>query len=215
METSTTTTSEALVTADAIRMATPDPARVERELALFDADPEGYIARRFTELSEWDFPTWAAINVFIKTKAGKRVRLFLNRIQRRMWEWLLEDLVARRPVRWFILKARQEGVSTFWLALFLWLTSLRENREALICAHKQDNTYDFNGRVRSMYTQLHPMLKPGYHTNRRDLVYFSSNTHERRRGASVGLESKLVFLTGNTDQIGRSYNFQAVLLSEF
>src|SRR5262247_3154151 len=217
METSTTTANDstALVTADAIRMATPDPARVEAELAEYEKDPEAYIQRRFTELSEWDFPVWAAINVFIKTKKGQRVRLKLNRIQRRMWEWLVEDLVARRPVRWFILKARQEGVSTFWLALFLWLTSLRENREALICAHKEANTYDFNGRVRSMYAQLHPMLKPGCHTNRRDLVYFGSNTHERRRGADVGLESKLVFSTAQTGELGRSYNFHAVLLSEF
>src|SRR5262245_18038738 len=215
MENSTTTTSEALVTADAIRMATPDPARVERELALFDADPEGYIARRFTELSEWDFPVWAAINVFIKTKKGQRVRLRLNRIQRRMWEWFVEDLAARRPVRWFILKARQEGVSTFWLALFLWLTSLRENREALICAHSDPATFDFNNRLRSMYTQLHPMLKPTYHTMNRELVYFGNTIFDRRRGAGVGLESKLHFTTAQSGQIGRSYNFHAVLLSEF
>src|SRR5262245_59994230 len=195
--TATQPNNDGLAVADAIRLATPDPARVERELALFDADPDAYIARRFSELSEWDFPVWAAINVFIKTKKGQRVRLKLNRIQRRMWEWLVEDLAARRPVRWLILKARQEGVSTFWLAFFLWLTSLRPNREVLVCAHKQDNTYDFNGRLRSMYAQLHPMLKPGCHTSRRDLVYFGSTTHERRRGADVGLESKLVFLTGN------------------
>src|SRR5262247_3524472 len=192
MTTTATQPNDGLAVADAIRLATPDPARVERELALYDADPDAYIQRRFTELSEWDFPVWAAINVFIKTKKGQRVRLRLNRIQRRMWEWFVEDLAARRPVRWFILKARQEGVSTFWLALFLWLTSLRENREALICAHSDPATFDFNNRLRSMYTQLHPMLQPKTHTDRRDLVYFSSTTHERRRGANVGLESKLV-----------------------
>jgi len=212
-----TTTSDAdtSLAADAIRLATPDPARVERELAEYEKDPEAYIQRRFAELSEWDFPVWCAINVFIKTKGGKRVRLKLNRIQRRMWEWLVEDLVARRPVRWFILKARQEGVSTFWLALFLWLTSLRPNREVLVCANKEQSTYDFNGRVRAMYTQLHPMLKPEYHTSRRDLLYFSTSTHQRRRGAGVGLESKLVFMTAQSGQLGRSYNFHGVLLSEF
>lgn len=200
---------------DALKLATADPVRVQREVAEYDKNPEEYIARRFTELSEWDFPVWCAINVFIKTKKGKRQRLMLNRIQRRMWEWLLEDLMAGRPVRWFILKARQEGVSTFWIAFFLWLTSLRPDREALICAHKESSTYDFNGRLRSMYTQLHPMLQPELHTNRRDLVYFSTNTHNRKRGAGVGLESKLVFTTAATAEIGRSYNFHAALLSEF
>src|SRR5262245_50064662 len=169
--TGTQTNSDGLAVHDAIKLATPDPVRVERELALFDADLEGYIARRFAELSEWDFFVWCVINVFIKTKGGKRIRLRLNRIQRRMWEWLVEDLVARRPVRWFILKARQEGVSTFWLALFLWLTSLRPNREVLICANKEQSTYDFNNRLRAMHNQLHPMLRPGCHTSRRDLVY--------------------------------------------
>ncbi len=217
MENLTTTTSSdtGLVVADAIRMATPDPARVERELAEYEKNPEAYIQRRFTELAEWDFPVWAAINVYIKTKGGKRVRLKLNRIQRRMWEWLVEDLVARRPVRWFILKARQEGVSTFWLALFLWLTSLRPNREVLICANKEQSTYDFNNRLRAMHNQLHPMLRPNCHTSRRDLVYFGSTTHQRRRGADVGLESKLVFMTAQSGQLGRSYNFHGVLLSEF
>ena len=200
---------------DALKLATPDPERVKRELAEYEKDPDAYIARRFTELSQWDFPVWCAINVFIKTKSGKRTRLFLNRIQRRMWEWLLEDLLACRPVRWFILKARQEGVSTFWLAFFLWLTSLRPNREALICAHDESSTFDFNNRIRAMYTQLHPMLQPPTHTNKRDLMYFSTNTFERRRGASVGLESKLVFRTAQAGQLGRSYNFHAVLLSEF
>src|SRR5262245_25871065 len=165
--TATQTNNDGLVVAEAIRLATPDPARVERELALFDKNREAYIQRRFTELAEWDFPVWAAINVFIKTKKGQRVRLKLNRIQRRMWEWLLEDLAARRPVRWFILKARQEGVSTFWLAVFLWLTSLRPNREALICSLDEASTFDFNHRVRAMYTQLHPMLQPMTHTENR------------------------------------------------
>src|SRR5215475_5073400 len=215
MTTTATQPNNGLAVHDAIRLATPDPARVERELALYDADPDAYIARRFTELSEWDFPVWAAINCFIKTKKGQRVRLRLNRIQRRMWEWLVEDLAARRPVRWFILKARQEGVSTFWLALFLWLTSLRENREALICAHDEPSTFDFNNRIRSMYGQLHLMLRPETHTNRRDLVYFGNPTKDRRKGASVGLESKLVFRTAQSAQLGRSYNFHAVLLSEF
>lgn len=206
---------DTVLTADALRLATPDPERVRREVAEYEEDPEAYIARRFTELSEWDFPVWAAINVFIKTKKGQRVRLFLNRIQRRMWEWLLEDLVARRPVRWFILKARQEGVSTFWLALFLWLTSLRANREALICCLDQASTFDLNHRVRAMYTQAHPMLKPKVHTLNRDLIYFGNNVFDRRRGAGVGLESKMHFKTALTGEIGRSYNFHAVLLSEF
>jgi hypothetical protein len=59
------------------------------------------------------------------------------------------------------------------------------------------------------------MLQPELHTNRRDLVYFSTNTHSRRRGSGVGLESKLVFTTAASGEIGRSYNFHAALLSEF
>ncbi len=200
---------------DAIKLATADPARVERELAEYEKNPEAYIQRRFTELSEWDFPVWCAITVHIKTKKGQRVRLRLNRIQRRMWEWLLEDLIAKRPVRWFILKARQEGVSTFWLALFLWLTSLRANREALICSLDEASTFDFNHRIRAMYTQLHPMLQPATHTENRELLYFGTPTLKRKQGVGVGLESKLVFSTAQRGELGRSYNFHAVLLSEF
>lgn len=206
---------EKIIAGDALRLATAEESRVRPEVERWNADPDAYVRERFHELAEWDFPVYSAGALKIQTSRGRAVSLWLNRMQRRLWQWFLEDLAAGVPIRWYIVKARQEGVSTWALALFLWLTSLHPNRNALIVAHDEASTMNFNSRVRSMYAQLPPQLRPPALTDRRDLVHFGNKTNQRQKGAGVGLDSRLVFATAQRGELGRSYNFHAVLLSEF
>src|SRR5262245_15500810 len=118
-----------------------DPARVEAEEREFHKDPDTYIERRFADLAAWDFEVWARINCRITTKDGKLVSFRLNRVQRYIWRLILEDLAAGRPVRMMIIKARQMGVSTLLIALFLWLTSLKPNRNAIIISQDMESVH--------------------------------------------------------------------------
>lgn len=195
--------------------ASADPERVHSELQKWKADPERYIEQNYARLVEYDFPVYAAGNIRIQDKVGRAVNLQFNRIQRQLWRWFLEDLTSGRPIRWYIIKARQMGVSTWVLALFYWLCSLRANRNALIVAHDEASTTNFNSRIRSAHSESHPLLKSETVTDRRDLVHFGNKTSQRKKGTGAGLDSRLVFSTAQRGELGRSYNFHAVLLSEF
>jgi hypothetical protein len=195
--------------------ASADPKRVNLEVKRFKRDPDGYIEKNHRRLSEWDFPVFAANNVRIIDKNGRNVPLVFNRVQRRLWRWFLEDLASGQPLRWYVVKARQMGCSTWVLALFYWLTGSRPNRNALVVTQDEASVNNFNSRFRSIHAQSHPLLKSPTITDRRDLVHFGTETYGRKRGDGVGLDSRVVFTTASHGELGRSYNFHAVLLSEF
>lgn len=204
-----------VITSAQLARASAHPFRIEAEAKKWKRDPDGYIEKNYRRLVEYDFPTFAACNIRIIDKNGRNVPLVFNRVQRRLWEWFLEDLSSGQPVRWFILKARQLGCSTWVLALFYWLTGSRPNRNALVVTQDEASVNNFNSRFRSIHAQSHPLLRSPTICDRRDLVHFGTPTTGRQRGEGTGLDSRVVFATASHGELGRSYNFHAVLLSEF
>ena len=194
-----------------------DPARVEAEEREFHKDPDAYIQRRFRELADWDFEVWARINVKLTTKGAALVPLRFNRVQKHIYRLILEDLAAGRPVRMMIVKARQMGVSTFLLAFFMWLTSLKANRNAIVISQDMESVHNFSSRFRSMLEEGHELLTPPTKTERRDQVHFANptsrgSTQKQRKGA--GLDSRIFFIPCKRPGIGRSYTLQYVHCSE-
>lgn len=205
----------AFIDAAQLRRASADPARVRLEAKRWQKDPEAYIEQNYKRIVEYDFPVFCASNIWITSKSGRRVNLFFNRVQRYLWQWFLEDLAAGKPIRWYIIKARQMGVSTFFLALFYWLTALRPNRNALIATHDESSVTTFNGRFRAMHTEAADLLRSPTILDRRDVVVFGNKTSMRQKGSGVGLNSRVIFATAGRDELGRSDNYHMVLLSEF
>lgn len=204
-----------VITSNELARASAHPFRVEAEARKWNKNPDAYIEKNYRRLVEYDFPTFAACNVRIIDKNGRNVPLVFNRVQRRLWEWFLEDLASGQPVRWYIIKARQMGCSTWVLALFYWLTGSRPNRNALVVTQDEASVNNFNSRFRSIHSQSHSLLRSPTIMDRRDIVHFGTKTTERQKGAGVGLDSRVVFATAAHGELGRSYNFHAVLLSEF
>jgi hypothetical protein len=204
-----------VITSSQLERASADPKRVRLEVKRFKRNPDEYIEKNYKRLVEWDFPTFAAINVNIISKEGRSVTLVFNRVQRRLWQWFLEDLASGQPIRWYIIKARQMGCSTWVLALFYWLTGSRANRNALVVTQDEPSVNNFNSRFRSIHSQANSLLRSPTIVDRRDLVHFGTQTAARQRGEGVGLDSRVVFATAKHGELGRSYNFHAVLLSEF
>jgi hypothetical protein len=206
------------ITSEQLKIAAvdADPARIAAEVAKFEADPEGYIQQNHTRLTNYDFPVYAATNLKISTKLGELIPLRFNRMQRYLWGLLLEDLAAGRPVRWFILKGRQLGTSSWVLGLFYWLTSTQSNRQALIVAHDDDATQNFNGKVRYNYhANSHGLLKPDTTLSNRDKVHFGVKATAGNASKGPGLNSAISFETANKPSLGRSFTLQYILLSEF
>lgn len=198
-----------------LQKADADPIRLEAEAIEFERDPEAYIDKHYRRLVDWDFPLFCRLFVKITTKDGRLVPFILNRVQRQLWRWLIEDLASGKPVRWFIVKARQQGVSTLVLVFFYWLTSQRSTRNGLVLTHDESSVQNFNSRVRSLHAEVHPLLQSPTITNNRELLHFGTTTAERKKGKGAGLDSRLVFAPAKTAELGRSWNYQYALLSEF
>jgi len=206
---------ETFIDAKLLALASPDPARVMAEARRWQRHPEKYIREHYTRITGYDFPVFCAANIWITGKGGKRVNLVFNRVQRMLWRWFLEDLQAGKPIRWYIIKARQMGCSTFFLALFYWLTGLRPNRNALIATHDESSVTTFNGRFRAIHHESHELLRSPTILDRRDVVHFGNKTTSRQAGEGVGLNSRVIFATAGREELGRSDNYHMVLLSEF
>lgn len=77
-------------------------------------------------------PLWRLQNLYhIKTKAGKVEKLKLNRVQ--------EAISSQGGLRSIVLKARQQGVSTYYLLKLLDATVFTPNTTSVILAHKRES----------------------------------------------------------------------------
>jgi hypothetical protein len=209
-------TSPQLIPFDRIKMII-DPARIEREYQAYLKGGDGYIDRRFTDLRDWDFPVYCAVNITITTKDGRAVPFLLNKIQLRLVEIILEELTAMRAVRILIDKIRQGGVSTVILIFFYWLTSLRENRNTLVITQDLESVTNFSSRIRAAIEEADPLLTPNIKSERNNLIHFANPTARggnRRERKGKGLDSKMMFFTCKKVSIGRSFTFQYVHISE-
>ena len=83
-----------------------------------------------------DTKDWIEANLWIRNKASQIVPLILNEPQRRVLERFEAKREAREPVRFIILKARQEGVSTLIEAIMFHRSYTQAHRSGLVVSHK-------------------------------------------------------------------------------
>lgn len=193
--------------------ATPFHSVVEIPSAFKD-DPEGWVRENFHQLKQ-NFPLYAAINLKITTKRGNVVPFLFNRMQSRLWALLLEDFEARRPVRWFIIKARQLGTSTWVTSLFYWLVSLRSNVNAALICHDGASAEMLSTNLQGLYSRSLPQLQPSVKMMNRSGIHFAARPQDVRRGEGFGLNSRITNYTADAQALGRSYTYHYVLCSEF
>jgi hypothetical protein len=105
-----------------------------------------------------DLPLYAETCLRIRTKSGKIEPLKLNRAQRYVHEKLEEQRAKTGKVRALLLKARQQGFSTYIGGRFYWRASLNRGVRVFILTHEQDatdNLFEMVGRYHE-----HSPLKP-------------------------------------------------------
>lgn len=117
-----------------------------------------------------DLPEYARLCLKIKTKAGTINSFVFNKAQLELHKALEKQLAETGKVRALILKARQQGFSTYVGARFYWKSSLNHGTSVFILTHEQaatDNLFNMVAR----YHQ-HSPLKP--HTgaaNAKELLF--------------------------------------------
>lgn len=149
-----------------------------------------------------DFEFYSRSSLKIRTKAGDIRPLVLNPAQQILDDAVTKQLAAEGKVRIIILKARQQGLSTYVGGYLYFSVSQQKARKALILAHQADSTralFDMVGRYHQHCPEL---LKP--HTK------YSS----RRELSFDVLDSSFVLATAGGDSVGRGETLTHVHASE-
>lgn len=149
----------------------------------------------------------------IVNKQGEQVPFKYNSIQKKIDDKIKELEAKGMPARLIILKARQEGVSTYTQAKYLCGTAKNKNRTALIVAHRDDSTNTIFEKSKYMYENLPEDIKPlKKASNARELIFDIPTYY---KGDREGLNSRIKVQTAGRDSIGRTDTHFYVHLSEF
>jgi hypothetical protein len=193
------------VTSRAAPTANPKPLSKQERAALSMA------ARR--ELAQRNDAAWLRYCVKIVGKDKRTVPLRLNPIQQRLEDEINRQETLGMPVRIIVLKARQEGVSTYAQGKILKRTTEGKNRNALVMAHRDDATGKIFSKAKYMYENMPEWAKPLQKASNAQELVFDKPTHYR--GAMEGLNSSIRIQTAGSKGAGRSDTLHYVHLSEF
>lgn len=148
-----------------------------------------------------DFERFCLNNLKIRTKFGDIKPLTLNRIQKQIVDLVLDDLFNERPVRYIILKARQEGVSTIVEALIYWWTATHKNVKSKIVAHDGDTSKQLYEMFRRYYDNSNILFKPATKYNTRTDLTFDNDQ-------GTGLKSQIDVASAQNTGTGRGQTIQ-------
>lgn len=114
----------------------------------------------------------------IVTKEGQTVPFFFNEVQRRIVSAIERELTeseaeVRPPRPFYILKGRQQGVTSLITAIQLAASITRRNFSGMTLADTSDNTGEiFKSRARAVLERLPELLKPSQQYNNAKELYF-------------------------------------------
>lgn len=141
-------------------------------------------------------------NLKIRPKKGGMVPLILNDAQKVLDQAAEEMLAEHGKVRIILVKARQEGGSTYIGARIYWKVSLNFGLRAIIITHLGSATKSLFGMAKRFYTNSLPFLKPKTASNSQKELLFSK------------LDSGYGVATARNEESGRSETVQYLHASE-
>lgn len=162
------------------------------------------------QLSDIDF---MAKHIWIINKDKQRQKLILNKTQLAIENKINELKSAGIPPRIIILKARQEGVTTYFQGKMMADSSQHKDRNSLIVSHEQDSTNAIFSKCKFMYEMLPKDIKPLNRASNARQIEFNTPLHYK--GSEEGLNSKIVVKIAGKESIGRSDTYSYVHLSEY
>lgn len=156
-----------------------------------------------------DFYKYCELNLKIRTKTGQVIVLKPNKIQKVVIEKVLEKLENEEPIRFIILKARQQGVSTIIEALIYWWTTTHKGQQSKIIAHNTDTSEYLYSMFRTYYDNCLPAFQPNTKYNTRNDITFDNEASPEK-----GLKSQIDTATAENTGTGRGQTVQWLHASE-
>lgn len=160
-----------------------------------------------------DYATYSEKYIKIVDKQGEQISFKMNAIQQQINDKIEELRLQGKPIRIIVLKARQEGVSTYVQSRILFKTATSRNRNALIVAHTDSSTNSIFNKTKYSCNNLPDDIKPLQKASNASELVFDKPTNYK--GSSNGLNSKIKIATAGGDSIGRGDTYFDVHLSEF
>jgi hypothetical protein len=153
--------------------------------------------RRFTRKKlQSDFVFYSPECLKIRTKAGAIAALELNEAQLYLHNRLEAQKQRTGKVRALVLKARQQGISTYIGGRYYWLASHTKGVRVFILTHEQDATNNLFGMVERYHSHCPELVRP---------ITGNSNAKELSFSA---LESGYAVGTAGAKATGRSQTVQ-------
>ena len=138
-----------------------------------------------------DFTFYAKACINIRTKEGEVKPLTLNGPQQKLNELVEKQLAATGRVRVIILKARQQGFSTYVHAWLYHKLSQQKAKKGLVVAHVADSTRS----LFDMYKRTHELVP--------EAVKPATKYSSRRELSFSALDTSLMVATAGGDAIAR------------
>jgi len=149
-----------------------------------------------------DFEYYASKAILIRTKDGEVKAFNLNRVQKKLLRQLTAQYAATGKVRVVILKARQQGLSTFVHGWLYWFLSQHKAKKGLVVAHVADSTRALFDMYKRTHENVPELLKP------------STKYSSRRELSFDALDTSLMVATAGGDSIARGETITHAHLSE-
>lgn len=149
-----------------------------------------------------DFAFYAKSALKIRTKEGDIAPLSLNPAQEILQDAVAKQIASEGKVRVVILKARQQGLSTYTGGYLYYAVSQQSARKAMVVTHHSDSTRALFDMTKRFHEHCPEILKP--HTK------YSS----RRELSFDVLDSSYVVATAGGDSVGRGETLTHVHASE-
>ncbi len=149
-----------------------------------------------------EFPFYARSALKIRTKAGEIAPLKLNPAQQILDKAVQQQLQDEGKIRIIILKARQQGLSTYTGGYLYYAVSQQKARKAMVITHHADST-------RALFD-----LTKRYHEHCPDILKPHTKYSSRRELSFDVLDSSYVVATAGGDSVGRGETLTHVHASE-
>ena len=153
--------------------------------------------------------------LYIRTKEETLIPFKLNRPQRKVHNLITSMWASNRPIRLICLKARQEGMSTYFGGLLFHRTATRRYVNTVVMAHKDDPSVGLFSMYTLFYQMLPNELRPlKKYSNKRELNFENPRPDSSMEGSDLGLQSKLAVFTAGSEDLSRSRTIHNLHWSE-
>jgi len=160
-----------------------------------------------------DFAYYSKNLLKIKNKKTQLVPLKLWEPQVLLHSVVQKLITSGQPLRIIVLKARQEGISTYTEGQIFWRAHLNENTNNVIIAHEKESGNNIFGMCKLFYDCLPPALRPMITHNSKEALVFA-NPDRKTQYKNPGLRSSLEVRTAGKKSVARGTTIHNLHCSE-